>query len=141
MKNFTKRIVTIFLASLVLFTSSGFGLVEHSCSMRGKKTYSFVNKDACNSCPNHKAKNGQTTVSKDKCCDSKQVEKTENLSESIVNLAGKFVKTTTEYIVKSIAIVFTKAIGIVFNIDTTNEGEKTLLFGKSLLHFISLLRL
>jgi hypothetical protein len=142
MNNYTKRFVTFFLASLILFTSSGFGLVEHSCSLRGKKTYSFVNKNSCNSCTKHQSKSNQkTSFSRDKCCESKQVEKTQNISESLVNITGKFVKNATDFIAKSASFVFYKAIDVVINFKNNNSDEPNSLFGKSLLHFISLLRL
>lgn len=142
MKNVKSRILLVFLSCLILFNSSGFGLIEHSCSMRGKKSYSFVVKDACKGCDKHKKNNaGQASISKTKCCDDKQADKTENISESIVNITAKFVKSITQAIAKAFVWVATILAETVIDLISHNNQESSTLFGKSLLIFISVFRL
>lgn len=143
MKNIKSRILLVFLANLILFNSFGFGLVEHSCSMRGKKTYSFITKESCKGCDKHHNKHsGKTVVSKAKCCEDKQIEQ-ENISKSIVNITGKFVKSTAEFIVNSVVWVAKTTFIAILNVlgyqpytDNSNSFS-----GKNLLIFISLFRL
>lgn len=65
------RILTIVMAGVVFFASSGFGLVEHSCKMRGSReiTTSQEAKKGC--CPSHnKNLPAQTTIACADCCES-----------------------------------------------------------------------
>lgn len=142
MKNKTRSFFLIFLSSLILFTSTGFGLIEHSCSMRGKKTYSFVSKDMCKVCnKKNKATKGKTTVSKSKCCDEKRIENQENISESIVNLTGKLIKSSAQLFANAFVWVFTTAFEAFVNITQIQKDEPNSLFGKNLLIFKSTFRL
>lgn len=142
MKSFPTRFLTFLLAALILFTSTGFGLIEHSCAMRGKKSYSFVTKESCSGCENHhkKAPIGKASVSKSKCCDDNVVEK-EKTSESIANIFGKLLKSATFFIVNSIFFIATTAFEFVFNLLSSNQNDVCSLAGRSLLNFIGLLRL
>lgn len=49
MKNKLHRSITVFMAVLVLLSSTGFGFIEHQCMMRGK-SMQFVSKKESNSC-------------------------------------------------------------------------------------------
>lgn len=142
MKGLPTRFFTFLLAALILFTSTGFGLIEHSCAMRGKKTYSFVTKESCSGCENHhkKAPLGKTSVSKTKCCDDNIVEK-EKTAESIANLFGKLLKSAFLFIAKSLIWIAVTAFEFVFNLISSDQNNASSLSGRSLLNFISLLRL
>ncbi len=143
MKSIKTRILLVLFAHLILFNSIGFGLVEHTCTMRGKKTYSFFTIETCKSCdkPINK-QTGKATFRKIKCCDDKQII-FENLSESIVNLAGKYVKIGSDFTTKQ----FLKATSFkidnpsAFNILPQFQTVPNYWFGIKLLHFIGLLRL
>ena len=143
MKNFKSRILLVFLANLILFNSFGFGLVEHSCSMRGKKSYSFITAESCKGCSNHaKIPTGKASVSKTKCCDDKQIDQN-NDSESLLTLAGKFIHSVSKMLAKTViwvCLTISQAVLEITN-HTANQQEPSSLFGTKLLHFISLLRL
>jgi hypothetical protein len=142
MKKLSTRIFTLFLALLVLFTSSGFGLVEHSCSLRGKKTYSFISKETCKFCGSHKPiVSGKASFSKSKCCDEKQIEKKENLTNSISNSASKVIKEAVGLFTKAAVFIISKVTSTILELFTRPNPESNSFFGKSLLQFISVFRL
>jgi hypothetical protein len=142
MKNTARSFFLILLSGLILFTSTGFGLIEHSCSMRGKKTYSFVSKDMCKVCyKKNKSSKGKTTIAKSKCCDEKRVENQENISKSIVNLTGKLLKSSAQLVANAFVWVFTTAFEAFVNITQAQKDEPNSLFGKNLLIFINTFRL
>jgi hypothetical protein len=142
MKNVKSRILLMFLSTLILFNSSGFGLVEHSCSMHSKKSYSFVTKKSCNGCEKHKAaNNGTATISKTKCCNDKEPDKNSNVSESIVNHTVKILKSFTEVIYSTIIWATSMLIEVAISTLKNHHSESSLLSGKNLLIFISTFRL
>jgi hypothetical protein len=143
MKNIKSRFLLIFLANLILFNSFGFGLVEHSCSMRGKKTYSFISKETCKGCGKHcNSKKGKTTISRSKCCDDKKLEKQQS-SESIVTITSKALKSVGDIFAKSVLQVSKFLFNTILNIvgNHTHNNYTNSFSGKSLLIFISVLRL
>ena len=136
MKNIKSRTLLVFLASLILFNSSGFGLVEHSCSMRGKKSYSFVNKPLCSGCGKHNSStNGKSSLSQTKCCDDKQAQKDVNLSESVVNITGKIIKSATEIFYKAVIWVGSFLLETVLYVIKSQSNDSSSLSGKNLLIF------
>ncbi len=143
MKSTKSRILLVFLANLILLNSFGFGLVEHSCSMRGKKSYSFITQESCKGCDKqHNKHTGKTVINKTKCCDDKEIEQ-EDISKSIVNVGAKVVKSTSEFIANSIVWVVQNAFIAIFNIlgyHPTGDDSNSF-SGKSLLIFICLFRL
>ena len=141
MKNIKSRILLVLLSNLILFNSFGFGLVEHSCTMRGKKTYSFIAKDTCKGCDVHKKTSSKTTISRSKCCNSEQQKKQENISESLVNIATKFIKAATNALIQGFVWLALIASEAILNVFGANQPESSSLFGKNLLIFISLFRL
>jgi hypothetical protein len=106
MRNIAKRITLTFMAVLVLFTSSGFGLVEHQCSVKGKKNYSFTQKNCCSKATSS-SKNG---INRSKCCHTKtivqqtdaKVKAPESINQKISKALDNFVSKTTTYISQKI---------------------------------------
>jgi hypothetical protein len=142
MKNIPTRIVTFFLAFLILFSSNGFGLVEHSCSLRGKKSYSFETKEVCKFCGSHKSSiPGQATFLKSKCCEVKQIEPKQNIANTVVEWSGKVLKDVAHYIAKSIAFILSSLAVALLEFFSKPDTDNSSLFGRSLLQFISLFRL
>ncbi len=101
------------MALLVLFTSSGFGLVEHSCRLNGKKSYSFVQKKACCAEKKHQ-KAGKTSISKSKCCESKELKPDQSPQEkSTDSIAQKVIKAANEAVMHGAQIVLQHVIAFI----------------------------
>ncbi len=142
MKNIKSRILLVFLANLILFNSFGFGLVEHSCSMRSKKTYSFIHKTSCQGCDIHKAPlNGKQSISRTKCCDEKESQKAETISELTVSFLSKILKVASEMVYKAVIWIATLLYQAVLSILGFNNSENSSFSGKNLLIFIGQFRL
>jgi ethanolamine utilization cobalamin adenosyltransferase len=142
MKNIKSRILLIFLANLILFNSFGFGLVEHSCNMRSKKSYSFTNKASCQGCDTHKiTTNGKTTISQTKCCEDKQSEKPETISEITANFISKVIKSAAQIFYQAAIWLSTILYEAILSIIGFYNQDHSSASGKNLLLFIQLLRL
>ncbi|MFN8356699.1 MAG: hypothetical protein U0Y10_19750 [Spirosomataceae bacterium] len=91
------RLFNFLMAIVVLSTSTGFGLVEHSCMIRGK-TYSLSSAhQGCKHCPTTPANNASNEqLKKQSCCDEKTTYEHVDYSSSLVELGAKFVKTISE---------------------------------------------
>lgn len=119
MKRALFQLFNLLMVCVVLLSSTGFGLVEHSCQMRGKKkTMVVAFSDA-------KAKSGcaidqqsmpaqQTLVKKTQCCQDDQQYENVDISSSLSQLVAKFVKTITETIAAGIVSVLTWFVQWVF---------------------------
>ncbi len=93
------RFLHLFMAVVVLLSSTGFGLVEHSCQLRGKRVYSVHDdkKPGCNLCRVRTEAPEQTpTVNRTDCCKDEtrytKVDTTSSLSHQLT----KFVKVVSD---------------------------------------------
>lgn len=66
MKNLKFRIGCLFMAFTVLFSSTGYGVFEHTCNFTQKKTISFQHEDEC--CDLGDSSENATTFNKASCC-------------------------------------------------------------------------
>ena len=147
MKRTLFQILNLLMAFVVLLSSTGFGLVEHSCQMRGKKktvvtAFSEVNPSGC-------AEDGvptttdQTVVKKTPCCqdesDFENVETQSSLSQHV----AAFVKVITEAVLTGVTTLLTWLVGWIFDTNTrvdtsfsappSPSGRDILTFVRSLL--------
>jgi hypothetical protein len=95
MKIFMLKAFHIFMAIVVIVSSTGFGLVEHSCTLKGKST--AFHKSATGCCAKHAPKSpvkNQAQVKKTACCSEN--EKYENIeySSSASQIIAKFIQKT-----------------------------------------------
>lgn len=71
MKIISTRILCLFMAFQVLFTSTGFAMIEHLCKVKGRKTFILSSPPKC--CPEKMLKkeaNAQKThIKRTKCCE------------------------------------------------------------------------
>jgi hypothetical protein len=107
------RLFSLFMAAVVLTTSTGFGLIERSCLMRGQKTYSFTKRELPQSCTKTDAKapvSPQPTVKKDKCCDDRDVYKNVSFTELLAQKAAQGAKAVAN---AAVAVVEWAASGLV----------------------------
>ena len=102
-KSILFRLFNLLMAVVVLATTTGFGLIEHSCMVKGK-TYSLSTpKGHCKTCNAPLPKDGQTAVKKDKCCDDKTTYENVDYTSSLVQVTAKFVKASTDAVVGLVA--------------------------------------
>lgn len=104
MKRNLFKLLNLFMACVVLLSSTGFGLVEHTCQMRGKQktvVTAFSQAKAQPGCAvDQSGVDPQTTViKKTECCQDDQRYENVDISSSISQVVAKFVKAIAETIV------------------------------------------
>jgi hypothetical protein len=121
------------MACVILLSSTGFGLVEHTCQMRGKKkTMVVVFSDAKSQsgCAIHKQSgqsSSRTIIKKSECCQDDQRYENVDVTSSLSQLVAKFVKNITESILAGVTVmlawiadwVFDRSASVAVNV--TNE--------------------
>jgi hypothetical protein len=102
MKNALLKFLTVSMACLVLLSSTGFGLVEHDCLMRGKsmQLHAAQAPKGCQSCVKkgdvHLSSADQTVVKKADCCKDEQKYEKLDIVSSLSQLIAKVLKTAAE---------------------------------------------
>jgi hypothetical protein len=109
----------LLMACVVLLSSTGFGLVEHSCQMRGKKktmVVAFSDVKSQSGCADHKSTTpaNQTVVKKTECCQDDQQYQNVEASSSLSQLIAKFVKVVAETVLTAVATLLAWVIDWVF---------------------------
>ncbi len=94
------RLFNVFMVFVVLTTSTGFGLVEHTCHIRHKKKVSLVSfdKKSCPACvqKQHPVSSHQS-LKKQSCCQEETRYEHVSYTSSITKLAAKFIKMVVEF--------------------------------------------
>ena len=109
----------LMMACVVLLSSTGFGLVEHTCQMRGKKktmVVAFSETKTESGCADDKQPipANQTVVKKTVCCQDDQHFANIDVSSSLSQLVAKFVKTISETIFAGAAVVLAWLVDWIF---------------------------
>lgn len=138
MKKALFRIFNVLMAVVVLLSSTGFGLVEHSCTVKGKQTSLHKSKGAC--CNNTSQKDTspqKTTVKKSKCCTEEEKYENVDYSSSAAQNVAKFVQNGLDW-VKDAVFSFFKTIveEILDNISSKNNSSSPPSDGRTILIFI-----
>lgn len=112
MKRVLFQLFNLMMACAVLLSSTGFGLVEHSCQMRGKKTtivvaFSEVKSPKGCALGTHDEPSTQTVLKKTECCQNDQRYENVDISSSLSQHLAKFVKIVTETILTAVSVVLT----------------------------------
>ena len=107
------------MACVVLLSTTGFGLVEHTCQMRGKKktmVVAFSEAKTGPGCESGKTPMPahQTVVDKTQCCADNHLYENVDVSSSLSQLAAKFIKTLSESFVAGAAVVVAWLVDWVF---------------------------
>ena len=136
------RFLHLFMAVVVLLSSMGFGLVEHSCQLRGKRVYSVhETKPGCKLC---RARTQQAadspSVNRPDCCKDEarysKVETGSSLSQQLV----KFIKAIGEHYGAGVAAVFTTLFNWAFvqqaSVPAADYASPPPLAGRLLLAFV-----
>lgn len=114
------QLFNLIMACVVLLSSTGFGLVEHSCQMRGKKktmvvAFSDVKPQAGCSADGQLILPKQTVVDKANCCQDEGSYQNVDTQSSLSQLVAKFVKTVTETVLAGVTAVIALLVEWIFN--------------------------
>ncbi|AQG82323.1 HYC_CC_PP family protein [Spirosoma montaniterrae] len=120
MKRALFQFLNLMMACVVLLSSTGFGLVEHSCQMRGKKktvVVAFSDAKTKPGCAEHSqsAPTNKPAVKKSNCCDEDAYYQNVDVKSSLSQLVAKFVKTVTEAVVAGVAALLAWVLNWVFD--------------------------
>lgn len=124
MKRSLFQLFNILMACVVLLSSTGFGLVEHSCQMRGKKktvvvAFSHVKPQKGCATDGQPMPSKQTVVKKTACCQDEGSYENVDAQSSLSQLVAKFVKTVTETVLASVAVLAAYLIEWIFEREST----------------------
>jgi hypothetical protein len=120
MKRTLFQFLNLLMACVILLSSTGFGLVEHSCQMRGKKktmVVVFSDAKAQTGCADQQQTmpSDQTVLKKTDCCQDDQRYENVDVTSSLNQLVAKFVKTLTESVLAGVTVVLTWLVDWIFN--------------------------
>jgi hypothetical protein len=92
------RFLHLFMAVVVLLSSMGFGLVEHSCQLRGKRVYSIHDtKPGCKLCQVRAESTEQgASINRTDCCKDETRYSKVDTTSSLNHLLAKFIKAIGE---------------------------------------------
>ncbi len=137
------RLFHVLMAVVVLMSSTGFGLVEHSCQMRGKRISSALTTDPCPGCsPEQRVVQAQQSpiVKHADCCKDELRYEHVDVGASLSQVIAKFLKNISEAILAGMMSV----LGWLVNFVLPNSAAETAYFsnapplraGRALLIFI-----
>ena len=108
------RLLHVFMAVVVLLSSMGFGLVDHTCQMRGKRTYLIhQHSKACKVCPAEAVdKATGPTIKRTACCVEKARYEKVDVGSSLSHGLAKLINVGTETFGAGFAAVFTALFGL-----------------------------
>ncbi|QJW90460.1 hypothetical protein HNV11_14270 [Spirosoma taeanense] len=126
MKRALFRLFNLLMACVVLLSSTGFGLVEHTCQMRGKKktvvvAFSENQQQVGCATDNNPMPVQETVVKKTECCQDDQHFENVDVTSSLSQLVAKFVKTVTETVLAGVTALLTWMVEWIFATDTTSS--------------------
>lgn len=125
MKRTLFRMLNVIMAVVVLVSSTGFGLIEHSCQMRGKKITKIgtVESTFIGCPPGQKASApSQPSLKKGDCCQDEHRYENVDISSSLSQLVAKFFKIATEGLITTVEVVVTSLVNWLF-IETVSTVE------------------
>ncbi len=144
MKKVLFRIFNLFMAVVVLTTATGFGLVEHSCLMRGKTVFIYKKSNDSTVCEACQTKNltEQQTFKKSKCCTESSSFQNIDYSSSIVQYTVKFVKMAFQAVLNAFVHLLEMVTAAIISVFThLFTSSATSLSGRSLLIFIQIFQI
>ncbi|MFD2573100.1 hypothetical protein ACFSUS_20835 [Spirosoma soli] len=145
MKRTLFQLFNVLMACIVLLSSTGFGLVEHSCQMRGKKktvVVAFSSVGAQKGCAEGKQPmpSDQTVVKKTECCQDDHQYENVDISSSLSQYVAKFVKSVTEAVFTGVTVLLTWLVEWIFQKESSTLSVVTSppsLSGRDILTLIS----
>jgi hypothetical protein len=153
MKKSINRLLTLFMALLVLLSSTGFGILEHQCLMKGK-SIQFISHQKDGSCKIEKASSccskskvlspTGTYFKKTTCC--KDLQKFENLdtAASFTHVASKALKYVSDglpWLARSTVFIQSEWNAPDASAHFGSNSFSSRLHGRGMLHFIQTWRI
>lgn len=122
MKRTLFQLFNVLMACTVLVSSTGFGLVERSCQMRGRTVYLNLKEAEAKRCTADQktvsAHVGGAALSETPCCEDETTYENVDATSSLTQLVAKFLKTLTHTIATGIAAVVAWLIETTFFSDS-----------------------
>jgi hypothetical protein len=121
MKRQLFQLFNLLMTCIVLLSSTGFGLVEHSCQMRGKKKTMVVafsktvEQTGCKIGKHSTASTNELMISREECCQDDSHYENVDVSSSLTQLVAKFAKLVTEAVLTSVIAVVTWLVDWIFD--------------------------
>ncbi|MBC8155266.1 MAG: hypothetical protein H7Z72_20440, partial [Bacteroidetes bacterium] len=116
------QLFNVLMACIVLVSSTGFGLVERSCQMRGKTVYLNLKEAEAKRCAaDHRtvsAPAGGVALSNTPCCQDETTYENVDAASSLTQLVAKFLKTLTHTIATGVTAVVAWLIETTFFSDS-----------------------
>lgn len=143
MKNTLRNYFTILMALLILTASTGFGVIEHHCMMRGKSLHlAALQKEGAKGCQQEHSKSpisDKTSFQKQDCCDDDQSYENVDVSSSLAQWIAKILKVVSDAVIGALISVF-KTIISLFSSGPDSSANlssfSSLFHGRSLLSFV-----
>lgn len=149
MKRTLFQLFNVLMACVVLLSSTGFGLIEHTCQMRGKKRMmvTVVSQHQKNGCAADRLA-GTAKHSHDKlpaldkaaCCDEDQRYENVDVSASLSQLVAKFVKTVTEAVATGVVTMLAWLVDWIFDRESStpmaSASSPPILSGRDILTLV-----
>ncbi len=142
MKHTFRKYFTIFMALVLLTASTGFGVIEHHCLMRGKSLHlAAVNQHPSDSCQHDTKKapvSVKAAIQKQDCCDEVQSYENVEVTSSIIQWIAKFLQIVTDAVIGALVAVFQALTEVLFPSasSTLASSFSSIFHGRSLLVFV-----
>jgi hypothetical protein len=143
MKTTLRKYFTLLMSFVVLTASTGFGVIEHHCMMRGKSLHlAALQKEGTKGCDQDHPKSpvsDKASFQKQNCCDDDQSYENVDMSSSVTQWIAKILKIVSDAMIGVLIAAF-KAVISLFSSDpdsSTNLSSFSSLFhGRSMLSFV-----
>ncbi|WP_028668646.1 HYC_CC_PP family protein [Runella zeae] len=142
MKHTFRKYFTIFMALVLLTASTGFGVIEHHCMMRGKSLHlAAINQHPSDSCQHSSRKaaiSAQAAIQKQDCCEEVRSYENVEVSSSLIQWIAKFLQVATDAVIGALVAVFQALAELLFPSASSalSSSFSSIFHGRSLLVFV-----
>ena len=138
MKAIIRKMFCYLLAGLVFVSSTGFGLVEHSCLMSGKEKVAVSEGQSCcsakKSTKGHSCQSRQASLEQDACCTEETQHSKVDVSTSLVQVMSDLLASLWVAVVSIFSFIFNSLIETVTaSLHVSHSPPRS---GRSLLIFL-----
>ena len=126
MKRALFQLLNLFMVGVVLMSSTGFGLVDQSCRMRGKRTHLISAGQSanqpCAGCPaGQQKRSGKPTIDKSACCDEQTRYENVEFGASLTQHVATFIKTIADTLLGGVIAVLAWLADWIFNREASSS--------------------
>ncbi len=139
MKKNLFRLFNLLMAVIVLLSSTGFGLVEHSCIVKGKQTSLHKSDASCCGKKNPQTPNqNKTTLKKANCCSEEEKYENVDYSSSVSQIVAKFTQKTIDWVKNTVISFVQVIIETILGIVSSSAQSTSVCFpsGRAILVFV-----